>query len=226
MSGDAVSSAINTTSSNSTNSLQKLGTDFNSFLTLLTTQLKNQSPTDPVDANQFTQQLVQFAGVQQQVNTNSTLEKILSAIQGNQVSSAASYIGTTVQAEGNKGALVNGAAQFGYTLPANVGKAEVTITNAAGAVVFQGTGSTVQGNNPVTWDGKNSFTGQKMPDGVYTISVKATDTNGKEVKATTYMTGTVDSATIEAGVVQLGIGALQIPATSVTSISNLAAKSS
>lgn len=224
---DAVSgSSTTTTASSANNSLNKLGTDFNSFLTLLTTQLKNQSPTDPVDANAFTQQLVQFASVQQQVNTNTYLEKMLTVLQGNQVSSAASYVGTVIQAEGSQGGLVNGDAQFGYTLPANTGSAEVAITNSAGIVVFVGTGSTVTGNNPVTWDGKNSFTGQQMADGVYNISVKAKDVNGKDITATPYITGTVSSASISNGEVQLNVNGLVVPLSKITSVGNVGATES
>ncbi len=211
--------------SNTNSSLNKLGTDFNSFLTLLTTQLKNQSPDAPVDANQFTQQLVQFAGIQQQVQTNSTLQQILGAVQGGQVSSAASYVGTNIQAKGNQGGLVKGIAQFGYNLPATATKAEVTITNSAGQVVFTGLGSTKQGDNFVTWDGVNSTTGAKEADGVYTMTVKAADNKGADMKASPFITGTVDSASVVNGVVTLGIGALQVPATSVTTVGNVAGKS-
>lgn len=213
-------SAANTTGS--TKALSDIGSNFNTFLTLLTTQLKNQNPTDPVDANQFTQQLVQFASVQQQVNTNTYLEKILGAIQGSQVSSAASYVGTTVQAEGNAGGLRNtGNAEFGYTLPLGASQAEVSITNAAGQVVFSGLGSTNRGENLVTWDGINSFTGVREAAGMYRITVKATDSSGKKVDVTPFTTGTVDSASIQDGKVILNIGALQVDASKVNYIGNL-----
>lgn len=219
---DVSTVAAASTTSASNKALSSLGSDFNSFLTLLTTQLKNQNPTDPVDANQFTQQLVQFSQVQQQVNTNTYLEKILAAISGNQVSSAASYVGTNIQAEGNKGAFKGtGNAEFGYNLPLGASKAEVSITNSAGTVVFNGLGSTNRGENLVLWDGKNSFNGRTEAAGVYTISVKATDASGNKVTATPFTTGTVDSASIKDGNVILNIGALQIQASKVTNISNL-----
>lgn len=214
--------AASTSTSGSTNALSDIGSNFNTFLTLLTTQLKNQNPTDPVDANAFTQQLVQFAGVQQQVNTNSYLDKILTSLKGSQVSSAASYVGTTIQASGNGGALrATGNAEFGYTLPLGASQAEVYITDASGQVVFSGLGTTNRGQNLVTWDGKNSFTGERAPSGVYGITVKATDANGKKVDATPFVTGTVDSAAIEDGNVVLNIGNMQIDASKVTYIGNL-----
>lgn len=222
MSISTISSTAAASSGSSTNALSDIGSNFNTFLTLLTTQLKNQNPTDPVDANAFTQQLVQFAGVQQQVNTNSYLDKILAALNSSQVSSAASYVGTTVQAEGNGGALrATGNAEFGYTLPLGADTAEVYITNSAGQVVFSGLGSTNRGQNLVTWDGKNSFTGEREAAGVYAITVKAKNSAGAEVTATPFITGTVDSAAIEEGKVMLNIGNMQIDASKVTYIGNL-----
>lgn len=218
----ATAAAANaSTATGSKNALADLGANFNSFLTLLTTQLKHQDPSSPIDSNQFTQQLVQFTGVQQQVTANMYLEKILASMQTSQVSSAASYVGTNIKATGNSGALINGVAGFGYTLPANATTAEVTIKNSDGTVVFSGLGTTTAGDNFVGWDGVNSTSGVKEKDGVYTISVKAKDSTGSEIKATPFITGTVDSASIEKGIVQLGIGSLHVPTTDVISISNL-----
>lgn len=210
-----------TTGSSTTGSASIAG-NFNTFLTLLTTQLQHQDPTNPTDASAFTQQLVEFAGVQQQVQTNTELQSLLTAFQSTQVSSASSFVGTTIQATGNQGALTNGTAQFGYTLPSAAANATVTITDSAGQAVFTGTGTGNTGNNLVSWNGTNSFTGATEPDGVYKISVQATDASGNAITATPYITGTVNSASISNGVVELNIGALQVPASSVTNITNLA----
>lgn len=213
--------ASSTTASNSTGSLTSLAGNFNTFLNLLTTQLKNQDPTSPVDSNQFTQQLVEFAGVQQQTQTNTLLQQLVNNSQTSQVSSASSFIGTTIQATGDQGALVNGSATFGYTLPNAAGTANVTITDSSGNVVFTGTGSTNAGSNTVSWDGTNSITGATEPAGVYTIKVTATDSLGNAITATPYITGKVDSASISNGSVMLEIGALQVPQGNVTSVTNL-----
>ena len=227
MTVDAASAAAAAQSSNSsaatnTNSQLSLASNFNTFLNLLTTQLKNQDPSNPVDSNQFTQQLVEFAGVQQQVQGNQYLSQILAAVQGNQVGSASSYIGTTIQASGNQGSLSSGAAQFGYNLAYAASKVAVTIKDTNGAVVFQGTGTNNSGSNTVTWDGTNSFTGATEPNGIYTMSVKATDANGNAITSTPFITGTVSSASISNGTVMLNLGNnLLVPTTNVTSISNL-----
>lgn len=208
------------TGTNLNNQLSIAG-NFNTFLTLLTTQLQNQDPTSPVDSNQFTQQLVEFAGVQQQSETNTLLQQLVSASQANQISSASSFVGTTIQATGDQGALVSGNASFGYTLPTQAKNVQVSIADSSGNVVFTGTGTGNAGSNTVTWDGKNSLTGTMEPDGVYTISVTATDANGNPITATPFETGTVTSASISNNTLMLNIGALQIPETNVTSVSNL-----
>ena len=64
----ASSSSNSSASATSALASQQIAGNFQSFLTLLTTQLQNQNPLDPLDTNQFTQQLVEFAGVQQQLN--------------------------------------------------------------------------------------------------------------------------------------------------------------
>lgn len=217
--------AVNTNPANKTNAngnaQLSLASNFDIFLKLLTTQLQNQDPSNPADPNQFTQQLVAFAGVQQQVESNTYLKQLLAAVQGNQVASASSYIGTTIEATGNQGGLTNGFAEFGYTLTGAAANVEVTIKDSSGITVFVGSGTGKNGKNIVTWDGKNSFTGAQLPNGAYQISVKATDASGNAVTATPYIVGTVNSAAISDGTVILDVGGLQVPVTQVTKITNL-----
>lgn len=201
--------------------LASLSSNFATFLNLLTTQLQHQDPTAPVDSTQFTQELVQFSGVEAQQQTNTLLQQILTAVQSSQIGSASSYVGSTVQATGDQGVLSNGTANFGYTLPSQAAKADVTITDSSGNIVFSGTGPTGAGPNNVNWNGANSFTGAAEPNGVYTINVKATDANGKAITATPYVTGTVTSASVSNGAVILDLNGLQVPLSNVTSITNL-----
>ena len=224
-----IGAAASSTSSSTTAAQQasannnlSLAGNFTTFLNLLTTQLKNQDPTAPMDANTFTQQLVAFAGVQQQSQTNTTLSSILAALQTNQVSSAASFVGTTVQAPGNQVALTNGTANISYTLSSAATSAQVTITDSSGNTVFSGSSANnPAGTNTVSWNGQNSFTGAQEPDGTYTVSIKATDKSGTAVTATPFISGTVTSASVSNGAVMLNIGSLQVPESSVTTVTNL-----
>src|SRR5919112_345140 len=86
--------------------------NFDAFLLLLTTQLKNQSPLDPLDTNQFTGQLVQFASVEQQLKSNDTLNALLTSSRASTASTAASFVGMTVTADGASAQLANGKAEW------------------------------------------------------------------------------------------------------------------
>src|SRR5215203_4562265 len=78
-----------------------LADNFQTFLTLLTTQLKNQNPLDPLDTNQFTQQLVQFAGVEQQLKSNEQLKSLIAIEKSAQATQALIYVGNTVAVDGS-----------------------------------------------------------------------------------------------------------------------------
>src|SRR4051812_35690592 len=99
-------------SSTSGTDRQTIAQNFDSFLLLLTTQLKNQNPLEPLDTNQFTQQLVQFASVEQQIKSNDTLNALLTSSHSSIVSSAASFVGMTVTAEGATTRLSEGKAEW------------------------------------------------------------------------------------------------------------------
>lgn len=206
--------------SNSEKSRATLGGDFETFLKLLTTQLKNQSPTDPMDTNQFTSQLVQFATVEQAIQQNSNLEKLIEIQKGTSVNNAAQYMGRLVQAEGNSGYLTKKVAPFSYSLPQEAKTAEITITDEKGTVVFTGPAPKSAGMNDVLWDGKNSVTGKDMPEGIYKIAINAKDNNGAVIKATTYTTGFVTSVNIKDGAAKLNIGKIELDVGKVTAIRN------
>jgi len=78
------------------NGLASLAGNFQSFLSLLTTQLQNQDPLNPTDTNQFTQQITSMTGVEQQLVSNQLLQQLVAAQGG--VTSAANLIGDTITA--------------------------------------------------------------------------------------------------------------------------------
>src|ERR1700735_5151729 len=111
--------------------------NFQSFLTLLTTQLQNQNPLDPLDTNQFTQQLVEFAGVQQQLNTNDSLATLVSLQQTTQSTQALGFVGQTVVVNGSTAQLVNNAAAWQVSIP-TASLLTINIANSTGQTVFTG----------------------------------------------------------------------------------------
>src|ERR1700722_2417147 len=168
------SAAPTGSSSSSSSGLSNvLGSNFNTFLTLLTTQLQNQDPTSPLDTNQFTSQLVQFSQVEQAINTNTNLQALINIQEGEQSVAALPLVGQTVEYAYNPGPLASGQAEFGYNLPSTAASATMTISDAAGNIVFQGPASTDPGDHTFTWNGTGSD-GSQEPDGVYTFNVSAT----------------------------------------------------
>lgn len=166
--------------------------NFQSFLTLLTTQLQNQNPLDPLDTNQFTQQLVEFAGVQQQLNTNSSLATLVSLQQTAQSTQALGFVGKTAVVNGNTAALTNSTATWQLSVP-SASTVNVTIASSTGQTVFSGSYSVAAGNNqPFTWNGQGND-GTQLPDGNYTLTATAKDSSNNTVAVTTQIQGTINS---------------------------------
>jgi flagellar basal-body rod modification protein FlgD len=166
--------------------------NFQTFLTLLTTQLKNQDPLSPLDTNQFTAQLVSFAQVEQQLKANTQLGTLVSLQQTAQNTAALDFVGQKVDVAGNSAALTNGTATWQLTA-AKPATATITISSATGQQVFSGNYALNAGTQPFTWDGKDT-SGLQWPDGNYTISVTAQDASGLPVAVPTEIEAVVDSA--------------------------------
>lgn len=209
---------INTiTGQNANKSRAVLSKNYEDFLKMLTVQLQNQDPTDPMDPNQMTQQIATLSQVEQQVNTNQNLEKLISLYNATQYNSVVSYIGKQIEAAGDVGALQGGTAMFAYYLESEASKVEVTIKDAAGNVVRTTTGTTAIGRNQFLWDGKNQ-NGDQLADGTYKIEVKALDGNNNTITSKTYTTGVVTSVDTANGQVYLSFGDISVPLESVISI--------
>jgi flagellar basal-body rod modification protein FlgD len=179
--------------------------NFNTFLQLLTTQLKNQNPLDPLDTNQFTQQLVSFAGVEQQINMNTQLKTMVALEQTAQATQALNFVGATVAVNGSSAQMVNSEAQWTYALT-SAANATFTITNSTGQTVFSQTGLVQPGAQPFTWNGIGN-SGQQWPDGNYTLSVTAADpATGKSVAVPTQVNGVVDSVDLTQNPPMLSVG--------------------
>ena len=169
---------------------ETLTSNFQTFLTLLTTQLKNQNPLDPLDTNQFTQQLVQFAQVEQQIKQNTQLETLISLEKSAQATTALAYVGATVAIDGQTAALTNHQATWTFNVPKPV-TAQVTIRNATGQTVYSGSFSMNTGMQSFEWDGRDAQ-GVQWPDGNYTITVTGKDTSGQTVAIPSEIEGVVD----------------------------------
>lgn len=212
----STTSTTNTASSSSGDATE-IASNFTQFLTLLTTQLKNQNPLDPMDTNQFTQQLVQFAGVEQQLKSNDRLDSILAASQSASSASATSYIGKTVTADGSSSQLSGGSASWSLTPARAASKAVITILDSKNNVVATQTTSLTAGNQTYTWNGKTSA-GLTAADGTYSLKVSATDATGASVAVDTSLSGTVDEVDLSGTSPVLIIGSQRVPLSSVQTI--------
>jgi flagellar basal-body rod modification protein FlgD len=168
-----------------------LASNFESFLTLLTTQLKNQNPLEPLDTNQFTQQLVQFAGVEQQMKMNTQMASLLAIQQAAQSTTAMSYLGTTATVDGSTAKLTDGSAKWTFNSP-KTASATINVKDSTGALVYSGSFTVNAGQQDFGWDGRGN-NGTQYPDGNYTMSITAKDSAGQSVAIATEVVGTVDS---------------------------------
>jgi len=169
-----------------------IASNFTNFLQLLTAQLKNQNPLDPLDTNQFTQQLVQFAQVEQQLKQNDQLATLVSLQKTAQSTAALGFVGETVVVDGSTASLADGQANWSLNVP-KPAVVTMNIRNAAGQNVFTSTYTMQAGINDFTWDGK-STNGTQWPAGAYTMTVTAKDTAGQSVAVPTEVEGVVQGA--------------------------------
>jgi flagellar basal-body rod modification protein FlgD len=209
--------ATNSTSTNVSSNSTQIAGNFQQFLTLLTTQLQNQSPLDPLDTNQFTQQLVQFASVEQQLKTNDTLSSLLTSTKASTTANAAGYVGLNVTADGATKDLAGGSASWTINPSKAAAKATVTIKDANGSVVSTKTTMLAAGPQTFTWDGKNT-NGVAQPNGSYTIAVTGTDASGQPVNVSTEVSGTVSAVDVSGDSPLLTVGGTTIPLSSVKTL--------
>ena len=177
--------------------------NFQTFLTLLTTQLQHQNPLDPLDTNQFTQQLVQFAGIEQQLKSNDQLKSLVEIEKGAQATQALVYVGNTVAIDGSK-------AQFDKSATWNFNSdqdttAKITITNSAGQTAYSGNFNLKKGGSSFVWDGKGND-GVQWPPGTYPLTATGKDSKGNNVAISTEVQGVVDSVDLTSSPPLLSIG--------------------
>jgi flagellar basal-body rod modification protein FlgD len=193
--------------------------NFQSFLQLLTTQLQNQNPLSPLDTNQFTQQLVEFAGVQQQLNTNDSLATLVSLQQTAQSTQALGFVGKTAVVNGSTATMTNSKATWQLSATSN-STVTISIASSNGQTAFTGNYAMSAGNNqPFNWNGKGND-GTTWPDGNYTITATAKDSSGKSVAIKTEVEGVVSSVDLTQSPPLLSIGGQTFTVNQIQSIVN------
>jgi len=215
----AGSSSSSTAAGTNALASQQIAGNFQSFLQLLTTQLQNQNPLDPLDTNQFTQQLVEFAGVQQQLNTNDSLATLVSLQKTTQSTQALGFVGKTAVVTGGTAPLTNGTAAWQVSIP-TASVITINIANSTGQTVFTGSYDAAAGNNqPFSWNGQGND-GTQYPAGNYTLTATAKDAGGNTVAITTAIEGTVNSVDLTQSPPLLSIGGQTYTVSQIQSIVN------
>ena len=202
-------SAISGAHAQSAKATNGLAENFETFLTLLTTQLKNQDPLEPLDSNEFTAQLVQFTSVEQSIATNKHLESLVALSSTNAANAAVTYLGKEVTAEGITSRLDGGEARWSYSLPLPAAQTTLTVTDIFGRAVYTTAGETSDGNHTFNWDGTDT-NGAPLPDGTYNLQVRALDSLGNEITSKTEVTGIVRAVTFEDGIPILDIDGVNV----------------
>lgn len=218
MASSITNTTLDTSVKNTQSQTARLNTNFNDFLRILTTQLQNQDPLDPMDSTQFTNQLVMFSQVEQQLSTNSKLDNLLKLQNTNVVSNALGYVGKDVTFTGNEVYYEGSPLAVTYTMKGNAVKGDLRIVDETGNVIRTIGLGNLNGTQTATWNGKDD-SNQAVPNGVYTVRLDALDEAGAKVDSTMSVPGTVDGIETVDGAVQLQLtGNRTIPLTDILSI--------
>jgi flagellar basal-body rod modification protein FlgD len=202
-----------------TTGVQQIAGNFNEFLQLLTTQLQNQDPLSPLDTNQFTQQLVEFASVQQQIDMNTNMQTLISLQQTTAATQALQLVGSNVTLTGNTANLSNATSNpASWTLNASApGTAAITITNSSGQTAYTGTTTLNAGTQSYSWNGLGNNK-VKWPDGSYTIAVTGTGASGQAITVTSQVQGTVSAVNMSQTPPTLTVNGQSYPISSIQSV--------
>jgi flagellar basal-body rod modification protein FlgD len=183
----------------------KLATDFNQFLILLTTQLQHQDPLNPMDTAEFTNQLVAFSGVEQQINTNQKLDSLVSLGLGSALGSAQSYIGKEVSYVSSEFTHTGTPSKIRYSIADNAVSSKISIYDESGKVVYSSEAAKTAGVHEFIWDGTLSAGGKAGP-GTYEVKIDALDINDEAIDATSVVSGMVRGTETQNGQIYLLVG--------------------
>lgn len=215
--GGSASSTAAAASSAGQNALASLSGNFQDFLGMLMTQLQNQDPTAPLDTNQFTSELVQFSGVEQQINTNASLTQLISLTQSGEMLQSSAMVGRTVQVTSDHMPLQSGSGALNITAT-TAGTAEIRISTDAGTTVLDTKINTAAGNNTFTWNGQDSQ-GNTLPDGSYAVTVTNPAATGTAASLPFTVSGTVTGVQKSGTAIDLQLGAQSADFSTVQSVS-------
>jgi flagellar basal-body rod modification protein FlgD len=216
---EIASSAPATAQPSGETAVTKLNADYQMFLRLLTTQMQNQDPLDPMDSSEYTQQLVQFSAVEQSIEQTTQLKAILARLSTGDVAGASALIGKDVQfTSATAGLSGSNPAQWAWSLGSRADSATAEIRDSQGRKVATVALDPADTSGQLGWDGTLS-NGAQAPNGAYTLSISARAADGSSIPASIGSIGRVQDVVVENGTTLLGVNGINLPFGSVNRIS-------
>ncbi len=216
----AVTSATNTAANTTGNSSSSIGlaANFDTFMKLLTAQLRAQDPLSPLDTKDFTNQLVQFSGVEQQIKTNDLLSSLQTTMGFSAGSLAVSYLGKSATAETNAAGIVNGKASWNYDLANAAGSVTLNIYDSNNKLVKTIDGDKTKGSHTFEWDGTTT-SGTKLTSGQFTMVVDAKTSSGETMKATMTQKGLISNVDMSGSTPMVTINGALVALSAIKNVS-------
>jgi flagellar basal-body rod modification protein FlgD len=215
--GSAASAVGGSGTSSAAGALQSLSGNYTDFLQMLMTQLQNQDPTSPMNTDTFTTELVQFSSVEQQINTNSSLNQLIQLTQSGEVLQGSALVGHQVSLNSTSLPLQSGTGEVQFTTP-SAEPVVISITDSTGNTIAQSTVNAQQGSNTWTWNGK-AANGVTEPDGAYNVTV--TSGSGTTVTPVPFtVVGTATGVVNNNGSLTLQVGGVTTSMSNINSVLN------
>ena len=187
-----------------TDAKEALNGNFDMFLKLLTTQMQNQDPLDPMETSEYTQQLVQYSQVEQSIQQSSTLKNILASLSAQDLAQSANFLGTHAVFDSATAGLSNTApADWSWEASRPVASLSATISDASGRVIETRVLDATRVGS-FSWDGALA-NGGTAPAGSYSLALTASSADGTNVPVTVRSTGYIDQVETVDGAVRLGV---------------------
>ncbi len=194
---------------------QKLAQDFDQFLSLLTTQLQNQDPLNPMDSTEFTNQIVQFSQVEQQINTNQKLDSLVQLQLSNAFGASLGYVGMDVKyVSGEFNYDGENPVELTYALDTSAISARIHIVDESGATVYSQEVERDSGAHDFVWDGTTTG-GAPLPEGTYQVRIDAFDIEDEEINVSTVVKGNVSGVETQGGAIYLIVGERAVPLSNI-----------